>query len=150
MSAPTIHSGKGFIPASKLIEATAEALSQIKAEDGLTDPDIGAAVGKHHDQAAKYRTGLAEMSMVTFLRACERWNGRFANDALAMIGMKLVPLEGGESVDQVTVSSITKLLMKLSVALEDGVVDDRELAAMRDAVDGAIDGMRERLKVRAA
>lgn len=75
----------------------------------------------------------------------------FAPDALSdlfgAVGMKLVPLDGGE-VDRHTASSITKLLFELSVALEDGNVDSRELAAMRKAIDDAgkaIDAMRARL-----
>ncbi len=70
----------------------------------------------------------------------------------ASVGLKLVPLEGGEAVGQTTASCITKLLLQLSVALEDGRVDDHELAAMRGALDEAgraIDTMRERLALRA-
>jgi hypothetical protein len=153
LSVKTIVRSYRAISASKLVDQAADALTQIKAEDELTDADMGAALGKHSDQAAKYRTGLAEMSMVTFIRACERWNGRFADAVLAKIGMKLVPLEGDEAVDQSTASCITKLLLHLSVALEDGKVDDRELAGMRTALDEAgraIDAMRAKLGPRAA
>lgn len=153
MTGRTIVRSFRAIAASKLVDKAGEALTQIKAEDELTDGDIGAALGKHSDQAAKYRTGLAEMSMVTFLRACERWNGRFADSVLAQIGMKLAPLEGDEPVGQMTASCITKLLLQLSVALEDGKVDDHELAAMRGALDEAgraIDAMRAKLGPRAA
>lgn len=69
------------------------------------------------------------------------------------VGLKLVPTNGGDEIGQTTASCITKLLLKLSVALEDGRVDDRELSAMRGALDEAgkaIDTMRERLSVRAA
>ena len=149
----TIHRPFKAIAASKLFELTGDALTQIKAEDGLTDADMGAALGKHSDQAAKYRTGLAEMGMVTFIRACERWNGRFSDSVFAEIGMKLAPLENDEPVNQMTASCITKLLLQLSVALEDGKVDDRELAGMRTALDEAgraIDAMRAKLGPRAA
>lgn len=74
------------------------------------------------------------------------------SDLFGAVGMKLVPLDGGE-VTRSSASSITKLLLELSVALEDGRVDDRELAGMRDAIDDAgrtIDAMRERLSVRSA
>ncbi len=74
------------------------------------------------------------------------------NDLFGAIGLKLVALDGGE-VNRSTASSITKLLLELSVALEDGRVDDRELSAMRSAIDeagNAIDAMRARLSVRAA
>jgi len=93
----------------------------------------------------------------TTLRVDYSWNALLANpqalDAVAgHFGLKLVPLNAGE-VNRSTASCITKLLFELSVALEDGRVDDRELAGMRDAIDEAgraIDAMRERLSLRAA
>ncbi len=69
------------------------------------------------------------------------------SDLFGAIGLKLVALDPGE-VNRSTASSITKLLLELSVALEDGKVDGRELAAMRSAIDeasAAIDSMRARL-----
>jgi hypothetical protein len=74
-------------------------------------------------------------------------------DLYAAVGLKLVPLDRGEAIGQGTASCITKLLLELSVALEDGTVDDRELASMRGALDEAgraIDAMRERLGPKAA
>lgn len=69
------------------------------------------------------------------------------NSLFAAVGLKLVEIDGGE-ITRSSASCITKLLLELSVALEDGRVDDRELAGMRGAIDEAgraIDAMRERL-----
>jgi len=95
----------------------------------------------------------------TTLRVDYSWNALIPNPRAleplaAHFGLKLVPLDAAQNeVGQTTASCITKLLLKLSVALEDGRVDDCELAAMRGALDDAgeaIDSMRERLRVRAA
>ena len=74
------------------------------------------------------------------------------NALFGAVGLKLVPTDAGED-NRGTASCITKLLLQLSVALEDGLVDDRELAGMRTAIDEAgkaVDAMRERLSLRAA
>ena len=136
------------IAASRLVEAVGDSLTLIKREDELSDPDLGASIGKGEDAARAYRTGYQTMDMVTFLRGCERWNGRFANEALAMIGMKLVPLEPSEVTGREAATKLTGLLLEMSMALEDGQIDDRELVAMRGQLDEAgraIDAMRERL-----
>jgi hypothetical protein len=131
MSHPLIVRAARLVSASKLIEALGSSLSRIKAEDELTDSDIGGALGKGTDQGAKYRTGLAEMGVVAFLRGCERWNGRFANDVLAEVGMKLVPIHTAEVTDQSLQTRLSKLMFEVSVALEDGKIDDLEIARMK-------------------
>jgi len=131
VSSPAIHRSYRVASASKLVEALADRLTVIKEEDGLTDADLGAVMHKGADQGAKYRTGLAEMGAVAFLRGCERWNGRFANDALALVGMKLVPLDAEPVSDRALQTRLAKLMLELSVALEDGVIDDLEAARMK-------------------
>ena len=86
MARPLIHGSRGFVPASTLLQAIADSLSAIRRDDKLTYADIGAAIGKSEDQAAKYCDGSATMDACTFLRACTFWNGRFANGPLAHIG----------------------------------------------------------------
>lgn len=134
--------------ASKLIDTLAESLSVIKEQDDLTDADLGAVMHKHKDQGAKYRTGLAEMPVVAFLRGCERWNGRFANDVLALVGMKLVPLHREPVSDQTLQTRLAKLMLEVSVALEDGEIDEMELARMKRTLieaGEAIDAKRGRV-----
>lgn len=138
MTDPTIVRTYRVAPASKLIDALATCLTAIKDEDQLTDADLGAVMHKGADQGAKYRTGLAEMGAVAFLRGCERWNGRFANDALALVGMKLVPLAKAEVSDGAMSTRLSRLMLEWSIAMEDGEVDEIELARMkRTLIDAA-------------
>jgi hypothetical protein len=131
MSHPLITRPAQLVSASKLIETIGDSLTRIKAEDELTDTDLGKALGKGTDQGGKYRTGLAEMGVVAFLRGCERWNGRFANDVLAKVGMKLAPLHSTEVSDQSLQTRLSKLMFEVSVALEDGEITDLEIARMK-------------------
>ncbi len=125
---PPLHRS---ISASKLIDTLAEGLTSIKAEDGLTDAELGKYLHKGQDAGKAYRTGYAEMPVTAFLRGCERWNGRFANDTLALIGMKLVPLHTGEVTPQSLQTRLAKLMMEMSHALEDGKLSELELAGMK-------------------
>ena len=153
MPGRTIAPSHRLVSASKLIDTVAESLSVIKEQDGLTDAELGAVMHKGVDQGAKYRAGLAEMGMVAFLRAAERWNGRFANEALALLGMKLVTLDDGAVLDRSSATCLTRLLLEMSTALEDGKIENDELHAMRRTIEDAgamIDRMRERLALRAA
>lgn len=75
------------------------------------------------------------------------------NELAASQGYKLVRLQPSEGSDRSAASALTKLLFEMSVALEDGRIDDRELAAMRAELEAAgqcTDGMRERLTLRSA
>jgi hypothetical protein len=119
------------VSGSKLIEALGESLTTIKHEDSLTDAELGKFMHKGVDAGKAYRTGYAEMPVTAFLRGCERWNGRFANDTLALIGMKLTPLTCEEVSDQTLQTRLAKLMLEVSVALEDGQIDDLEIARMK-------------------
>ena len=136
------------VSGSKLIETLGDSLTSIKSEDGLTDAELGKYLHKGVDAGKAYRTGYAEMPVTSFLRGCERWNGRFANDTLALVGMKLVPLVGGEAVnDQALQTRLAKLMLEVSVALEDGVISELELAGMKRTLieaGEAIDAYREK------
>jgi hypothetical protein len=153
MSARTIVPPFRTISASKLVNAVAGSLTEIKREDDLTDEELGGFLGKGVDQGKKYRTGLAEMPMTSFLRGCERWNGRFANDVLALIGMKIVPLDSGGLEDRRGVTALMRAVLSLQEATEDDdQVDEVELAQRRALIEDAgqyIDQLRERLKLRA-
>jgi hypothetical protein len=131
--------------ASDLIAALGESLSAIKQEDSLTDAELGAFLGKGVDAGADYRRGFAEMPFTSFLRGCETWNGRFANDTLALIGMKLVPLNTSSVSVQSLQTKLARLMVEVSSALEDGDIDELERARMKRTlieVGEAIDGYR--------
>lgn len=127
--------------ASAVLEAIASELSVIKHEDGLTDADIGRVLGKSDDQAAKYRTGLAEMGVVAFAAAKREWNGRFTG-ALDRLCVESRP---GAICDRHTLTSVLDCAARLSKALEDGVITAEEvrqnraqLEAARDAIDAQL------------
>lgn len=131
----------------KLVETLGESLSRIKHEDSLTDAELGRFLHKGVDAGKAYRTGYAEMPVTSFLRGCERWNGRFANDVLACVGMKLVPLSNAP-IDGATLSTrVARLMLEISVAMEDGVIDDLEAQRMKRTLieaGEAIDAVRGR------
>jgi hypothetical protein len=131
MTARVIPPAHKTVSGSKLIEALAASLTVIKADDDLTDAELGKFMHKGVDAGKAYRTGYAEMPVTAFFRGAERWNGRFANDALAMIGMKLVPVRMEGMSGQGLQTRLSRLLMELSIALEDGKVDEVEIARMK-------------------
>jgi hypothetical protein len=151
VSKPHIHGFRSPFCVSDALDILGDDISAIRQSDRLTWDDVGRELGKGKDRAQDYAKGISEMPVSAFLLGCRAWNGRFSDRVLAMIGMKLAPLETTEPVTQHTASCITKLLLELSVALEDGKVDDRELAGMRTALDEAgraVDAMRAKLGVR--
>jgi len=119
------------VSGSKLIDTLAASLSAIKDQDNLTDKELGQFLGKGLDAGKAYRTGYAEMGLVAFLRGCERWNGRFASDVFKLIGMKLSLLATEAVTDQSLQTRLAKLMVEVSIALEDGVIDDIEIARMK-------------------
>jgi hypothetical protein len=148
MSKPTIHTPRQVFSASNVLNTIAEALTSIKNEDGLTDADLGRVLGKSEDQAAKYRTGLAEMGAVAFASAWREWNGRFVGPVRALV-------EGSRTTahcDHAGQSSILKAALALSVALEDGKVDAEEVRENRATLENARDAIDAQLSklVRAA
>jgi len=152
LTRPQIHGRYATVPASLLLETLGDSLAQIRKEDGATDEDLGAVLGKSADSAERYRAGSSDMGVISFLRGCKAWDGRFANATLALVGMKLVEIEGGEGSDRAGFTAIATLLAQLSEALEDdNIVDDRELGAMAAAVENAgkhVDRLRDRLRLR--
>lgn len=131
MSSSGIPPSYRSVSGSKLVDTLAEALTCIKEEDELTDKEIGQFLGKGTDAGKAYRTGYAEMGVLAFLRGCERWNGRFANEVLSLIGMKLSPLHAGTITDQSLQTRLAKLMVEVSISLEDGKIDDIEIARMK-------------------
>ena len=150
--AEQIHSRFRTIPASLLLETLGKSLGDIASDDKATDADLGAVLGKSKYRAEAWRKGAGEMGVVAFLRGCGKWDGRFANDVLGLVGMKIVPLERGEGTDRESVTALAKLLAKVGAALEDdGMIDDIELADMSRALDEAgkhIDRLRDRRRVK--
>ena len=142
---------RSIFSASAVLDAVASELTAIKHADGLTDADIGRVLGKSEDQAAKYRTGLAEMGIVAFASAKREWNGRFTG-ALDRLCVDSRP---GAAVvqDRRAQSDVLKAALVLSEALEDDdAISAQEVRANRASLEkarAAIDAQLAKL-VRAA
>ncbi|HEX7853815.1 MAG TPA: hypothetical protein VF503_08985 [Sphingobium sp.] len=153
MSGPQIHGRRASFSASKAVDELGADLEKIKKADGLTWADVGRVLGKSDDQAAKYASGLAEMSITSFLLACREWNGRIGNGVLGMIGHKLVPVDAEDVSDSDKLCRILRLASLLADAMTDhispGTVDTDELksigALALDDAARAIDALRIRL-----
>lgn len=152
MTAPQFHSRYRTIPASLMLSTLGASLTAIKSEDGATDSDLGAVLGKSDDRAAAYRNGDADMGLVSFLRGVREWDGRFANAVLGLVGMKVIPIEAGEGADRETLTAMATLLAQVAAALEDdGEIDDEELGGMSQALEAAgkhIDRLRDRRRLK--
>lgn len=139
---------RSIFSASSVLEAIASELTTIKHEDGLTDADIGRVLGKSEDQAAKYRTGLAEMGIVAFAAGKREWNGRFtgAFDRLC------VESRPGNMADHTALTSVLDAAARISMALEDGKITPEEVRDSRPALEGArasLDALLGKLRVAA-
>lgn len=149
-SNPHIHGIQPYVSASKLVDATGEALTQIKKDLGLTWAEVGEAIGKGEDQASKYGSGLSAMDFTTWLRACQRWNGCFSV-AATMMGLSIGPSGNACATSDVRkgMLSLTLLLAELQTALLDDELSDDEVAAMDVLVEQG-DRFLEDLKLRVA
>ena len=148
MAAPQIYGSYRSVSGSKMLETLGAALQSIKDGDELTDADMAAEIGKSEDQAGAYRKATSEMSATTFLRACKRWNGRFANPVFALFGLKLVPLESVMLCARKGLTIIMAAATALNRYLEDGELTDDELLESRSEIEEAaavFDGLRRRL-----
>jgi hypothetical protein len=133
---------KPVFSASAVLEAIASELATIKHEDGLTDADIGRVLGKSEDQAAKYRTGLADMGVVSFAAGKREWNGRFTG-ALDRLCVESRPGLVDDRRGQIT---LLEAALALSVALEDGKIDKEEVRANRATLEAARDAIEAQLR----
>jgi hypothetical protein len=71
----------------------------------------------------------------------------------AALHKRLVDLDGGTKADLSLPCIVARFQLELSLALEDGKLDPAELTKMRPCIEALgelIDGLRERLSVRAA
>lgn len=150
MTEPRFHGRYRTVPSSLMLDVLGASLATIKDEDKATDADLGAVLGKSDDRVAEYRKGGGDMGVVSFLRGCKAWDGRFANDVLGLVGMKLVPLDAGEASDQASVTTFLRFATELSLDLEDDArICDHDLEdnrALIEKVGRIVDGYRERLR----
>lgn len=149
MTAPHIHGRYRTVSASSLLDTLGASLTLIKSEDAATDADLGRVLGKSEDRAAAYRAGNGDMGVVSFLFGCREWDGRFANDALALVGMRLAPIEAPADIGPNALRALGALIAKKAEALEDGTIDDDELDDMWPEIE-AVAAHIDRLRIRRA
>jgi hypothetical protein len=133
MTARQSTASRPVFSASAVLDAVASELATIKHEDNLTDADLGRVLGKSEDQAAKYRTGLAEMGVVAFAAAKREWNGRFTG-ALDRLCVDSRPASIDDRRGHTT---ILEAALALSVALQDGSITPEEVRANRATLENA-------------
>jgi hypothetical protein len=142
MSASHFHRSPASFCVSDALDALGEDICSIREEDGLRWQDVGRELGKCKDRAIDYSKGLSDMPLSAFLLGCRKWNGRFDGRVLAMIGMKLAPLDRPNVPDRSTGSTVLKAALALSVALEDdGQITPDEILANRATIENARDAL---------
>jgi hypothetical protein len=149
MSKPAIHGRNVTLSASRILEALADDLRQIREEDGLTFKELGQVLGKSEDQAAKYCVGAADMGVVSYAFAKRAWNGRFAGSLNRLISQA----RGDQMDDREKGSAVLRAALALSVALEDGTIDSEEVRRDRATLENAkhaIEAVLAKLTPRAA
>lgn len=145
MSNTHFHLSKAVFSASNVRWALATALEEIKQADDLTDEDIAKVLGKSPDRARAYRRQEATMDAEAFGRAKREWNGRFTGyfDRLC------VDSRPGAHCDRSALTALLEAAAALSKALEDGIIEPREvlenrgeLERARDAIDAQLGKLR--------
>lgn len=136
-----IHRSRSVFSASNVRQALADALNEIKEQDGLTDADIGAVLGKSEDRARAYRNGDSSMDAETFGRGKREWNGRFTGyfDRLCESSRP------GKVDDRACESTVLKAVLALSVALADGDISTEEVRRNRGTLEEARDAIEAQL-----
>ena len=135
--------------ASNALDAIGRAISEIKAEDNLTWDDIGAVFGVSADQAAKYASGFATMSAITFLRGKREWNGRFTGYADRLVMNSRPSTVSGH----MAMSHMLSATSAICNAMEDGELTAREIRDNRSLLETARDEINcllAQIEVRAA
>ncbi|SDA15077.1 hypothetical protein [Sphingomonas sp. NFR15] len=149
MSASDFHRRRRSFSGTKALETLGASIAAIKKQDDLSWNDVGLVLGKQRETAAGYASGEGDMGLISFLLGTREWNGQFANAVMALIDMKIVPLDACH----LPAAEAVLVIMRALVALQEatsagGELSDDALRANRDAIEAAaqvFDGYRERL-----
>lgn len=128
MNAPYIHGRRRTFTASRAVETQNAVLTSIKGEDGATWSDMGAVLGKSDDRAAAYANTASPIDLPTFLAACDRWGGRFADPLLALVGGRWADAGSVCTGDDPASLTLAQLLPAIIAAEFDGETTCDELA----------------------
>ena len=149
MAARHIHTNRAVYSASNVREALAQALTEIKDEDSLTDADIGAVLGKSADRAREYRLGTSTMDAETYGRGKREWSGRFCG----YFERLCVDSRPGYVNDHLTLTHVLNAAAEISKALDDGEITPAEIRDNRQKLEQAKDALEcllSKLKIEAA
>lgn len=150
MTVPHFHRDYRTLTTNLVLERVGASLKLIKEADRASWPDLGREIGKSKDRVARYAAGDADMGVVSFIRGCRAWDGRFANDVLGLVGFRLAPIGADCTAGGIgSLRALAELMAANVAALEDGVVDDDELALMWPLIEAVGDHI-DRLRARRA
>ena len=134
-----------------VLQKVADDLLKIKADDKLTWADMARVMGiKTASQVARYADGTAEMGIVAYALAEEKWNGRFTGSLRRLVHHD----QPDSDTDRGRESKILKCALALSEELaKDGDISARDVFTHRatlEAAKDAIVGLLAKLQPRAA
>lgn len=134
---------KPVFSSSNLVAALAQALSDIKREDGLTYNDLGAVLGKSAETAAKYCDGQATMDAVCLARGRREWGSRFTGPFERISA----PIDNDGLADLASMSRVSRVLHVIAGALEaNGTISAEFIALNRSAFEDARDAIDAHLR----
>ncbi|WP_375382273.1 helix-turn-helix domain-containing protein [uncultured Sphingomonas sp.] len=134
MMRPHIQRRFRTITDSSVLEAFGTSLRTIREEDRATNADLARVLGRSKATIERYIAGDRAMPATTLVRGCQEWDGRLADRAFALAGMRIVPIESVEGTDGQALADLCDLAAQLAEALQDGIVTDDERARMAPTV----------------
>lgn len=141
MTNQPIHGKRRVFSASAAVACIGKALSEIKAEDGLTYNDLGAVLGRSEDQAAKYCDGSATMDAITFARGKREWGSRFTG----YLDRLCDDSRPGSVDDHAGQTCVIAAALAFSHALQDGQITEQEVRDNRAILENARDALTAQL-----
>jgi hypothetical protein len=138
---------------SKVLRAVvAGIVRSIQAREKETDSDTAERLGVSASTIANARNERNDVSALTLIQIGRQYEIADLAPLATMIGARLTPMEAERTADLSLPCIVTRFQLELSVALEDGRLDEAELTRMRPAVDAlgkVVDDLRERMALRA-
>lgn len=92
MRSPNIYGNRATYSASEMLDTLGASLARIKADNRLTDEDVGGALGRSADMAVAYRNGTSDMPASVLFKGVREFGPDLIADALAKLGYRLAPL----------------------------------------------------------
>lgn len=141
----------GALTQSSYRGAVRQVVLAIQTGAGETDHDTAERLGCSAATVGNARNMQGDLCARSLLRIAKEYGPASLDPVTALVGAKLVPLDGERTADLSLPCIVARFQLELSLALEDGRLDAEELRKMRpqiEALGEAVDGLRERLSVR--